>query len=185
MNMRTALIIIFGLFATATIAQPTATLQKIGYADWEYIFSQMPEFKQIDNELKIYGEQLQAQMKTKYTDYENKLKVYQAGAATMTDAVRGAKENELTQLQQEIQKFQQDAQAAIQKKQTDLMAPVMTRIKSNIATVAKENQYAFIINGQVPGGGDVLLSSDEKYDISLAVLKKMGITPVAAVKPAK
>ncbi len=181
--MRKALIFIFGLFATAAFAQPAATLQKIGYADWEYIFSQMPEFKQIDNELKIYGEQLQNQMKTKYTDYETKLKAYQAGAATMTDAVRATRETELTQLQQDIQKFQQDAQASIQKKQNDLMAPVMTKIKTNIASVAKENQYAFIINGQVPGGGDVLLSSDEKYDISLQVLKKMGITPVTAAKP--
>src|SRR5437868_4961522 len=113
MNMRTALIIIFGLFATATIAQPAAPLQKIGYADWDYIFSQMPEFKQIDSELKTHGDQLQNQMKAKYTDYETKLKAYQAGVATMTDAVRASKESELTQLQQDIQKFQQDAQASI------------------------------------------------------------------------
>jgi outer membrane protein len=185
MNMRTTLITIFGLFACTAFAQPAASLQKIGYADFEYIFSQMPEFKQIDSELKTHGEQLQNQMKTKYTDYETKLKAYQAGAATMTDAIRAAKETELTQLQQAIQKFQQDAQASVQKKQTDLMAPVMTKIKANIATVAKENQYAFIINGQISGGGDVLLSSDEKYDVSLLVLKKMGITPAAAVKPTK
>jgi outer membrane protein len=183
--MRTTLIIVFGLFSCAALAQPTASLQKIGYADWEYIFSQMPEFKQIDSELKTHGEQLQNQMKAKYTDYDTKLKAYQAGAATMTDAVRATKETELTQLQQEIQKFQQDAQASIQKKQNDLMAPVTVKIKANIATVAKENQYAFIINGQVPGGGDVLLSSDDKYDVSLQVLKKMGITPVAGVKATK
>jgi outer membrane protein len=183
--MKTTLIIVFGLFATAALAQTTPTVQKIGYADSEYIFSQMPEFKQIDSELKTHGDQLQNQMKAKYTEYETKLKAYQAGAAAMTDAVRTDKENELTQLQQNIQKFQQDAQASIQKKQTDLLGPVTAKIKSTIGVVAKENDYAFIINGQVPGGGDILLSSDEKYDISVLVLKKMGITPVTPAKPAK
>jgi outer membrane protein len=183
--MRTAFIIVFALFAATVSAQTAPTFQKIGYADSDYIFTQMPEFKQIDSELKTHGDQLQNQMKAKYTEYETKLKAYQAGAATMTDAVRGAKENELTQLQQNIQKFQQDAQAAVAKKQTDLLTPVMAKIKTTIGIVAKENDYAFIINGQIPGGGDVLLSSDEKYDISLLVLKKLGITPVTPVKPAK
>ncbi len=169
--------------AAAAFAQPAAPVQKIGYADQEYIFTQMPEFKTIDSELKTYGDQLQNQMKTKYTEYETKLKAYQAGAATMTDAVRADRETELTQLQQNIQKFQTDAQASIQKKQTDLLTPVMAKIKTTIAVVAKENDYAFIINGQISGGGDILLSSDDKYDVSLLVLKKLGITPVAQTKP--
>lgn len=182
--MRTVLITLLTLISAATFAQ-TAPTQKIGYADWEYIFSQMPEAKQIDNELKTHGDQLQSQLKAKYTEYETKLKAYQASAATMVDAVRRDKETELTQLQESIQKFQQDAQTSLQKKQTTLMGPIYTKVGKAIEEAAKEGGYAFIFAPQMPGGGDILLFSDEKFDISLQVLKKMGITPVAAAVPQK
>jgi outer membrane protein len=181
--MRTVLILLFTLFSATAFSQTAQ--QKIGYADWEYIFSQMPEAKQIDNELKTHGAQLETQMKAKYAEYESKLKAYQAGAATMIDAVRKDKETELTQLQEGFQKFQQDAQASIQKKQTTLMAPIYTKVGKAIEEAAKENGYAFIFAPQMPQGGDILLYSDDKFDISLLVLKKMGITPTAAATTPK
>lgn len=79
-------------------------------------------------------------------------------------------------LQENIQKFQQDAQTSLQKKQNDLMDPVFKKVGKAIEDVAKENGYSFIINPQIMGGGDVLLYSDEKFNISNLVLKKMGIT---------
>lgn len=183
--MRNLLVILLvSLFSAGALAQTPnqtqTTVQKIGYAEWDYIFSQMPEYKQIDNELKTHGDQLQAQLQAKYKEYETKLKAYQAGAATMLDAVRKDKEAELAQLQENIQKFQQDAQASLQKKQTDLMEPVFGKVGKAIEEVAKENGYSFIINPQLVGGGDILLYNDEKYNISALVLKKLGITPTAA-----
>ena len=182
--MRAVFILFLTLISAGAFAQTTTqaapVVQKIGYADWDYIFSQMPEYKQIESEVKTHGDQLQAQLKAKYTEYETKLKAYQASAATMVDAIRKDKETELTQLQENIQKFQQDAQASLQKKQTDLMEPVFGKVGKAIESVAKENGYSFIINPQLVGGGDVLLYNDEKYNISLLVLKKMGITPAAS-----
>jgi outer membrane protein len=175
--MRTVLILLLTIFSAGAFAQTqTPVVQKIGYADWDYIFSQMPEYKQIDSQLKTHGDQLQAQLKAKYSEYETKLKAYQANGATMVDAVRKDKEAELTQLQENIQKFQQDAQASLQKKQTDLMEPVFAKVGKAVEEVAKENGYSFIINPQLVGGGDVLLYNDEKYNISLLVLKKLGVT---------
>ena len=177
--MRTVLILLLTVFSATVFAQTAQPgVQKIGYADWDYIFSQMPEYKKIDNELKTHGDQLQAQLKAKYSEYETKLKAYQASAATMVDAVRKDKEAELTQLQENIQKFQQDAQTSLQKKQADLMEPVFGKVSKAVEDVAKENGYDFIINPQVVGGGDVLLYNNEKYNISDLVLKKMGVTPV-------
>ena len=180
--MRTVLIFFLTLFTAGTFAQTTPA-QKIGYADWEYIFGQMPEYKQIESAIKTHGDQLKAQLDAKYKEYETKLKAYQASAATMVDAIRKDRETELTQLQESIQKFQQDAQASLQKKQTDLMEPVFGKVAKAVEEVARENAYSFIITPQIVGGGDVLLYKDEKYNISALVLKKMGITPVAAVLP--
>jgi outer membrane protein len=175
--MRTLFLLLFCVFAVSAQAQET---QKIGYADWEYIFSQLPEFKQIDSELKTHGTQLENQLKAKYADYETKVKAYQGMPATTPDAIRADKERELQGLQESIQKFQQDAQTSLQNKQTALMDPVFKKVGKAIEEVAKENGYAFIMAPQVMGGGDILLYSDEKYNVSNLVLKKLGVTPQPA-----
>jgi outer membrane protein len=97
--------------------------------------------------------------------------------ATTPDAIRADKERELQGMQESIQKFQQDAQTSLQNKQGALMDPVIKKVGKAIEDTAKENGYAFILNPQTMGGEDVLLYSDEKYDISKLVLKKLGITP--------
>lgn len=164
-------------FAALTLGVSAQTPQKIGYADWEYIFSQMPEYKQIDAELKTHGTQLENQYKAKSQEFEAKYKAYQAMAATTSDVIRADKERELQTMQESLQKFQTDAQASIAKKQNDLMQPIYTKVGKAIEDVAKENGYSFIFNPQMGPGSDILLYSDEKYDISDLVLKKMGVTP--------
>jgi outer membrane protein len=171
---------LFVILLCGTLFTAQAQTQKIGYADWEYIFSQLPEFKQIDSELKTHTEQLQNQLKAKQQEYEAKVKAYQALPATTPDAIKEDKVREIQGIEQNFQKFQQDAQSSMQKKQADLMEPVMKKIGKGIEDVAKENAYTFIINPQGTGGIDILLYSDENYDISNLVLKKFGITPAPA-----
>ena len=55
------------------------------------------------------------------------------------------------------------------------MNPVFIKVGKAIEEVALENGYSYIINPQMIGGGDVLLFTDEKYNISNLVLKKLGI----------
>jgi outer membrane protein len=177
------LLAVFGMLAFVTHAQTATT--KVGYADVDYIFSQMPEAKQIDTDLKSLQTQLKNQIDAKYQDFQKKLADYQANLNTMIEAVRANTERELQQMQQNIEKLQQDAQTSVQNKQTQLMAPVYKKVGDAIANVAKENGYSFILSQQI-GGLDVILYGDEKMDISDLVLKKLGVTPkpAAAAAPA-
>ena len=102
--MRTLVIVLLVVLSNGALAQATHN-QKIGFADPAYIFSQLPEYKQIENQMKTHSDQLQAQAKAKYTEYQAKLEAYQRGAATMLEAVRRDKETELQQLQENMQKF--------------------------------------------------------------------------------
>src|SRR5882672_5332721 len=113
--MRAISIFLLSLAAFATNAQTTTPNQKIGHADFDYIFSQLPESKQIEIEMKTYGDQLQNQAKAKYAEYQTKMNAYTGLPSTTPDAIKKDKEAEITQLQESIQKFQQDAQASLQK----------------------------------------------------------------------
>lgn len=171
--MKISLIILFVLSVPFAHAQTT---QKIGHADWDYIFSQMTEYKKIETDLKSFGNQLQEQIRVKSHELEAKYKSYQDLPASTAEAIKKDKETELAFLQENLQKFQQEAQASIQKKQQDLVNPVFAKVGKAIEAVAIENGFSYIINPQMIGGGDILLYADERYNISDLVLKKLGIT---------
>jgi outer membrane protein len=169
------------LVSVASFGQDT---QKLGYADPDYIMSQLPDAKKVETDLQAHYGQLEAQLKAKATDYEKKLKDYQDNAGKWVDAVRADKEAELQNLQGAFQKFQADAEASFTRKQQDLLAPLQAKVGTAIAEVAKENGYAFIMSLNAPAnGGKLLLHQDAQFDISKLVLKKLGVTPAAAATP--
>nr|WP_317192221.1 OmpH family outer membrane protein [Hymenobacter ruricola] len=165
----------------ATSAQAQAPL-KIGYTDVQYVLAQMPESKQIESQLKTYNDQLAAQLKSKTTEFETKVKDYQQKSGTMTDIVKADTEKGLQSLQQSIQEFQQSAQQSLQQKQQTLLKPALDKLQKNIDDVATENGFTYVFNSD-GGGSPLLLHAPKEGDISDLVLKKMGITPGAAPAP--
>lgn len=169
------LVFAFALITAVSMAQTPAPV-KIGYADVEYIFSQMPEAKTIENELQTLRTQLKKQYDNKMAEFQKKLKEYQEYGSTVADAVRQNSERELQQMQANIQKFEEDSQAELQKRNATLLGPIQDKVGKAIEDVAKENGYSLILSNQI-SGLDVILYGDEKLDVSDLVLKKMGVTP--------
>ena len=178
-NLRLALAVAVSLAATSA-AQAQANL-KIGYTSVQYVLSQMPESKQIESDLKVYNGQLEAQLKSKYADYQSKGEAYQKGEATMTDLVKADKQKELQALQQSIQEFQRSAEQSLQQKQQSLLKPALDKLQKNIDAVAEESGYTYILNSD--GDSPVLLHGPKDGDVSDLILKKMGITPQPAGTP--
>lgn len=173
----------FALITAVSMAQ-TAPL-KIGYADVEYIFAQMPEAKQVETALQTLQAQLKKQYDSKLTEFQTKLKTYQDNInnPSIPDAVKQNSARELEQLQANLQKLQEDSQNDLQKKNSDLLAPIQEKVGKAIEDVAKENGFHLVLNNQLQGL-DVILFGDEKLDVSDLVLKKMGVTPAAKTPPA-
>lgn len=161
----------------ASSAQAQAPL-KIGFTSVEYVLSQMPESKQIESDLKAYGSQLEAQLKSKQTAFQTKLDAYQKGGAAMTPVVKADTEKELQTMQQGLQEFSQTAQQSMQQKQQTLLRPVLDKIQKNIDAVANEQGYTYILNSD-SGSNPILLHGPKDGDVSDIILKKMGITPTA------
>jgi outer membrane protein len=173
--MRVFLLLLCFLEVCFGYAQTVPPGQKIGHADWQYIFSQMPEYRQIENDLRSYEAQLQNQLKARSQELETKYKSYQSLPVNTPEAIKKDKEAELGYLQENIERFKQDAQTSMEKKQNELVAMVLEKVGKAIEEVAREEGYSYIINPQMMGGGDVLLFTDEKYNISNLVLQKLGV----------
>src|SRR5688500_7749612 len=82
---------LLALTALPLQAQTSDPPQKIGHADWEYIFSQLPQYKQIENDLRALETQLQNQLKIKAQELEAKFKTYQSLPADTPDHIKKIK----------------------------------------------------------------------------------------------
>jgi outer membrane protein len=173
-HFRKAFLLLFIGCSFASHAQSPAL--KVGYADVDYILSQLPVMKQVETDIRSMETQYKNQVDGKTAELKKKYEDYMANGKNMLEAVRTNTERELQMMNENLEKLKQDAQTALQNKQMQLMQPVYKSVGDAITAVAKENEFTFILSQQI-SGLDVLLYSDEKFDISDLVLKKMGVTP--------
>ena len=87
----------------------------------------------------------------------------------MSSTVRQIREQELVDLQNRIQDFQNGVQQDLEEKQYELAKPFQDKIQGAIDSVAKENQFNYIFDTQI------LLYYDGGEDITPLVKKKLGI----------
>jgi len=176
MNIKSIVLSILVLIFSTCISLAQNTV-KIGYTNPEYIVSQMPEYKQIESDLKTYEKQLQAQLDAKLKDYQAKLEDYQKNMSTYPDIVKQDKEKELINLQNNIKEFEENAMSSMQKKQGTLLDPLLDKIQKAIDAVAAENGYTYIFNSASTNNTAIILfAKNEDDNISDLVLKKLGIT---------
>ncbi len=157
------------------ISSFTATAQKIAHINLDSLITLMPEKRVAEQAVQDYAKQLeeqvttmQAELKTKYDDYQAKMK-------DMPEVVRAAKEKELNDLNQRLQDFQQQAQTDYQKKTAELSKPVYEKAKKAVDAVAKENAYKYVLDTST----GLVLYSEPSDDIIALVIKKLGIVPGA------
>jgi outer membrane protein len=163
-------------------ASTAAPCMKIGYADMPYIFSKMPAAKQAEAELKSLEVQLKNQLEAKRLELQKKNDEFTKHGPSMIEAVRQNTLRELELLNNNLGKFQEDAEATLQRKHAQLMEPLYKSVGKAIEDVAKEHDFAYILNPQM-SGVEMVLYADKRNDVSDLVLKKIVVTAPAATRP--
>jgi outer membrane protein len=146
---------------------------KIGHFDINYVLPQVPKAKAAQADIQAYSKKLQDDLALKDQELKVKYDKYLKEGAAMAEPTRNASEKELQTLQQQMQEFQSSAEQSIQKKQNDLMSPILADIEKNLKEVAKENGFTYIIRKEAL----IFETEDPTLDVSVLLLKKMGITP--------
>jgi outer membrane protein len=152
-----------------------AQTYKFGHIDSQKLMSEMPESqdaqKKLEAEQKSIRDQLetmQVELNNKYNDYQNNMGLPMADPKKWSDIVREDKEKEMNDLNQRIQDFQQTAGQGLQKKQQELLQPILEKIQNAIKEVAKENKFTYIFEVQ-----SLLYHSEESIDITSMVKTKL------------
>jgi outer membrane protein len=163
-------VVVMALGAFAANAQT-----KIGYIDPNELIGVMPEAEKADGELNIYKEELAARGQDLMKELSAKDSVFVKDSAKLTPTMKNIKRQELIELYQKVQGWQNQAQEMYNVEAQKKIAPIRVKAMDAIKAVAKENGYTYVldVNGVIvaPPGDDLLP----------LVKKKLGIkdTPAA------
>lgn len=162
-----------GYLAKAQTTQ--AKIDKVGYADIEYVISQLPDMKAIEADLKSTQTQLRNQIQAKSQQVQKQYTDFNANSSTMSDTVRMRIQGDIEKEMQNLEQMQQEATRTLQNKQKLHMAPLYLKVNRAISEVAQENGYTIILTQRV-STYDFLLYNSSDRDISGLVLQKFGVT---------
>ncbi len=154
---------------TGTLSQAQT---KVGTIDAEYILGQMPEIPSVEEGLKTYNTELQEDLQNTIKKYEGLVATYRETSATLSEEDRASKEDEIISLENEIKNFRQKANVLIQMRRNELTKPLYEKIDVAMKQVIAEQKYTQVINASA----NALAYADPAYDITDAVLTKLGIS---------
>ena len=163
-------VLVLAVLALGISFGANAQSQKIGYVDSQTIIDMMPESAQIKQDLQAYYNELQAELQAMATEYQNKMRDYEANSATMSNILRQSKEKEIVDLQGRIQDFQANAESDLADKQEELSKPMLDKIKNAIDEVVKAKGMAYVFEKTV-----ILSIGDSAIDITPDVKAKLGL----------
>ncbi|MCQ2336670.1 MAG: OmpH family outer membrane protein [Paludibacteraceae bacterium] len=145
---------------------------KLGYINREELISSMPEYetalKQLEDMNLTYkqeGQKLQDELQKKFTEYQAAI-----AKDSLDPTIRQYKESELQRLNQSIEEFTQNAQTNLQKKQQELMTPILDKANKAIKQVGDENGYTYIMES---GAGQILPYIGAKAENVMPLVKKV------------
>jgi outer membrane protein len=105
------------------------------------------------------------------TEYQTKLADFQKNEKTLQDYQKELKQQELLDLQNRIQSFQDGAQEKLQTKKQEIYSPILKKAEDAVKAVAKENGYAYVFDTSI---GAVIYAQDAD-DIMPLVKKKLNL----------
>ena len=158
--------IIFSLFALVANGQT-----KVGTINSEFIVGLMPETKKVISMLNDYAAKLDSSYQIKLTEYNDKVAAFQKLDPNLSDNFKKIKIEEITELENDLQKSQQNANSLINLKRDELMTPLYKILSDAIAEISKAEGFSQVLTTS----GNEFAYLDNAYDLTDKVIAKLGI----------
>jgi len=146
-----------------------ATL-KIGHVDLTKIMESLPERDTAAAVLQRETKEVQSTYDEMTVVYNKLLDEYDKGKSTYSEIIRKTKETELLDKEKRIQEFEQNAQTNLQKRNSELVQPILDKVLKAVDKVAAENGFTYILD---VSKGSVIYTSKDSQNINELVLKML------------
>jgi outer membrane protein len=162
-QLKTLVIAVIAFFGTQTMVAQA----KVAHVDVNELMSKMPAMLDAQNQLKKLSETYDKEYKTLVDEYQAKIKKYDAEATTVSEAINQTRQTEVQDMIKRINDYKETAQSDLQKKEGDLMKPLLEKVKASIQKVGKAKGYQYVLNAT-----DLLLTDGP--DLTADIKKDLG-----------
>jgi outer membrane protein len=154
------------LFTTGFVSQA-----QVAHINSEELVAAMPETKAMQDQMKVLGQSYDTEYKAQAQALQAKLQKYQTEAATKTNEENEKRQQEVAEIQQKLQLYLKSAQEELQKKEFDLLKPIIEKAQTAIQDVAREKGIKYVLDS-APGKGLIVFEGE---DLLPAVKAKLGM----------
>lgn len=166
-----------GLITILTLATSFAFSQSFGYVDTEYVLENIPDYKDAQDELDKLSIEWQKQLERRYSEIDKMYKNYQAEQILLTEDMKVKREDEIIKKEKAAKEYQKQkfgVDGELFQKRKELVKPIQDKVYKAISEIANYKKLGAVFD---KSSGLTMLYTNPKYNISDAVLKKMGYKP--------
>ena len=152
---------------------PPTTLNNLSstaYLNYTDAVTAMPEYKQMQTSLESSEAEFQTKLKSMSDEYSKKLSDYISQQNSLDENAKSLRQQEIQDLQQRAENFQQTAAQQQDEMQQKMSAPVQDKLQRAINDVGNENKFLYIFDSQV-----IVYVSPNATDATPLVKRKLGL----------
>lgn len=167
--MKNILTAIFGAgLISISMTTYSQGILKIGHVDIAQIMAALPARDSAALILEKETKEIQSTYEDMSVVYNKMMDDYEKGVSAYSEIVKKNKESELLDKQKRLQEFEQNASGTLQKRNSELIQPIIDKIIRAVNKVATENGFTYILD---VSKGSVVFTSKESQNINQLVLK--------------
>ena len=151
----------------------SAQSSRFGNVEMDKIFEQMPESKQVEEELNQLQAAYDDEIQKMGEDYQIKVSDFVSVQQTLDPNIAEARAQEIEQLQQRIQQFRRKAAQSLREQRQSRTAPIVDRVAQAIHAVGERYGYTYIFD--LKQAGILYFSPEQCDDITPLVLMELGL----------
>lgn len=145
---------------------------KLGHIKSDELIAAMPETAEAQKKLEAKQTEIQTESQNLREQYQTKAADYAKHVNTYSDIIRTSKEQEIQELGQRIQRFEETAMNDLNKTREDLLRPIYEKAMNAIKEVGKENGFTYVFD---LNSGGIVYVSETSEDVLPLVKKKLGL----------
>jgi outer membrane protein len=155
----------------------------IAHFDLDSVLDLMPAMKAASDSAESYYKMLEDELYRMQAEYDTRMEAYEKNKDIWSPTIKGLKEKEIYDLQQNMQLYQQSAQVDYANYRAKLVKPIFDSIQAAVKRIAIRRNYGYVIDSSKSTG--VVLYANVSDDIFKDVLAELHIPPPVPKAPGK
>ena len=147
--MKSTLTILILAILIGGSAGDLAAQSRIGVVNPQSILDALPETAVIERRLREYRMELQNELENRAKSLQDNVSAYEGRKAMMTEPQQREEQTRLARLAQQVQQYERSIPELAQRRQNELMQPILQEMNTLIQRYATELQLDYVLNQQL------------------------------------